>query len=257
MKIIIPLIVLSSFFSSCSTLYVQVYETDSKNVTFRSEKYSYEDENVYVTYDLWAERGILNFTIYNKTNNPIYIDWKNSNFVRLDYSFNYWQDVEKITGKSKTYSAATVSGSSGFGYSTSVGHFINKRERPSEQLPPKSYIRVDKFFLSNQKVYDPKLKVKGDIISQDFNKNNTPLYFRNYLAYSFDKDFNDLTFIDNDFWVSRKQVMKRKTFDRELSGNINTNNKFYDQYSKTNAVSVIVVVSVIAATGAILIITSL
>jgi hypothetical protein len=218
------LIFLTIFLCSCNTKYIQIYETDSESVNLKSNEYSFEDENIIITYDLWAERGVLGFKVYNKTNNPIYVDWKNSNFIRLGNSMNYWEDIEYTEAKYKTIR---------YGYeSLSAGYYINKRDRPGEQLPPKSYINIEKFYLNNLQVYDPKTKVKNNIIEQDFNKSNSPLHFRNYLAYSFNKGFNDLAFIDNDFWISKKQIMKQRTFDRELKRDINGKNKFYDKYEK-------------------------
>lgn len=38
---------------------------------------------------------MMAFTIYNKLNNPIYIDWKKSSFIDNSVKLNYWQEEEK------------------------------------------------------------------------------------------------------------------------------------------------------------------
>lgn len=226
MRIIIVLIVFSSIFSSCliyeiasiasTTTFIQIYETASENVKLEANRFFFEDENVIVTYNLWAKKGILDFQIYNKTTAPIYFDWKNSNFIRQGESFNYWQDVKKLSGESKF----------------NMKYYLNERKRPSEQLPPKSTIYIKKFYLRIGEEYGWKFlsKIKNNIITHEFNKTNSPLNFRNYIAYSIDKNFDELIFIDNDFWIRKKQIMKNKTFNRNLKSEINKKNKFYDVY---------------------------
>ena len=43
-----------------------------------------ENNDIKVTYDMWAENGITYFSIYNKADKPMYIDWKRSVFVYND-----------------------------------------------------------------------------------------------------------------------------------------------------------------------------
>ena len=81
------------FFSSCiNTLRTtQAFKTQSLYVKLNdNNKYRYEDSLVIIDYDFWSSGGVVNFSIYNKSDAPIYINWKNSNFIFNGYNNEYW-----------------------------------------------------------------------------------------------------------------------------------------------------------------------
>jgi hypothetical protein len=66
--------------SSCSK-YIQVFETSSTNTVSENENWVFETDTVKVTYEFWMNKGVMAFTVFNKLDIPIYIDWKNSSFI--------------------------------------------------------------------------------------------------------------------------------------------------------------------------------
>ena len=62
-------------FFSCSSSYVQVFETSSKNELIKNEtNYVYENDSVKITYSFWEDKGKMSFIVYNKLKKPLYID---------------------------------------------------------------------------------------------------------------------------------------------------------------------------------------
>lgn len=217
-KIYIILISISCY--SCRTVY-QVTETESTNVKADNldKKYFYEDDNLKIYYDLWSRKGTLTFTLYNKTNKPIYIDWSHSNFIWNGYSIDYQKDVEIVKG----IGSSTVLNN---GIITQ-GFSIRTKERPQTQLPPNSQIVVHKFNIDMPTI---KFEYSEQKVKEiEYSKETSFFKFRNYLAYTFDKDMSDLKFIDNDFWVKKVYEMSEKSFINNVYPNAGLkNNKFFN-----------------------------
>ena len=98
-KIVLSLI-LSSVLVGCSPVYMQLFKTDSQNIPHTEHTYNYENDTVKITYSFWADEGIMAFSIFNKSDKPLYIDWKKSNYISNSNKFNYWEDIEYTKGAS-------------------------------------------------------------------------------------------------------------------------------------------------------------
>ena len=214
-------------FSSCgySLRTTQVFHTESSVVKTEGDKYRYEDSLVRIDYDLWASGGILNFSIYNKTSEPIYINWRNCNFIFNGYSNEYWTDKVVSTTNSSTIfrtdgwqtgqTKTTYNSSNPYLITDSKYHTVStltgiensvtviQKENPTNQIPPNSYNQIAKFSIQM-----PLLKTTDSILA--YSRATTPLIFRNYLAVSKDKEFVKQIFIDNDFWISSVQTTYEK-----------------------------------------------
>ena len=87
-----------------------------------------------------------------------------------------------------------------FGTST----YLLKKEKPVNQLPPSSFINVSTFYIGRD-FFTGINSVPKDtsVVTTNFEKKNTPIDFRNYLAYSFDQHLDSMKFIDNEFWIDK------------------------------------------------------
>jgi len=98
------------FMTSCkTTAYYQVYKVNpvddlSKNLN----SLVFEDENCKVVYNFWEEGGNAGFKIYNKTDENIYINMKESFFIKNDMAFDYFQN--RVFTNSKSYSLSVSNG---------------------------------------------------------------------------------------------------------------------------------------------------
>lgn len=166
--------------SSCSHYYLYV---TSSTVNGSSEKYYYENDTLKITYELWANKGKMEFTIFNKLKTPIYIDWKNSALIINDNKYQYWQEKEISKGKTShsTYESKNTS--------------ISVKDERVSSIPPLSKIK---------KVSLDKLRKSSVPKLDGFSMN-----FRNFLAFSLSEDVKDHFYIDNPFKVEKVEKLKK------------------------------------------------
>lgn len=215
------------FISSCAKEYIQLFTTSSEDALLKADYFVFENDTVKITYQFWGNRGILSFELYNKLDKPIYINWENSSYIFNDYKMNYWND-EEYTKTVGTYSSISYSGPlilPDFAVNSGVmeSNSVTKKPERITSIPPKSKIYKSSFYISSYLTYSvdsskakasivprrdiPKKKTK--IFEENFNLNNSPMVFRNYIAVMFtpsSKEFDDeskkYSFIDNQFYVS-------------------------------------------------------
>lgn len=223
------IITLSLLMSSCGGLKYQMSTMESKDV---NNQYMFQNEDLILDYTFWDYGGVMGISIENKTDDPVYISWKNSNFIFNGFSYNYYSNTKEVNLSSYgVYSSSSVSALVDHDYNpytitpgeidATEGRFERStkgtitKERKVVQIPPRSYINAEVVGLGF-----PWIKMDEEIIR--FSKSNTPLNVRSYIAYSKDKDTDSLKFIDNEFWL--KSIEEFKASDRELKS---SKNRFY------------------------------
>jgi hypothetical protein len=230
MKKITYLIVFFFFiFIGCNKSYIQVFDTKSSNVKIENEFYVYETDTLKITYSFWAEKGIMSFAIFNKLDIPIYIDWKKSSYIDNSKKLNYWIDEEHI--KSASYYGSyfykgailkpVYTVNEGIGATTTIRI---KMERLTF-MPPKSNYYRSQFYLLPLTYYklnkkteykyfnrndNPKKNTK--VYEANYSKNDSPLVFRNFIAFSLTEDFKEEFYIDNEFYISNIKEMDHRHF---------------------------------------------
>lgn len=202
---------LAVFITSCTKL-AHLYETKSMTDTSNQENL-FENDTVRIVYSFWSEGGSFSFSIYNKLNKPLYIDWKRSSFIKNNDKLNYWSDevLTKSTSKKSTvyyYGFSLLSAESG----------VSSSVKPEQVtfIAPKSTVYKIQFNL-NEKL-SPKLPkvARTTIVPRsdksknttkvsyiDFVENNTPLSFRNFMTLSTSDKFTNEFYIDNGFYLSK------------------------------------------------------
>ncbi|MBC7446551.1 MAG: hypothetical protein H7330_00655, partial [Hymenobacteraceae bacterium] len=216
--------------SSCTKQYIQVFETATTNTVVKDGLYVFENDSIRVSYAFWAEQGVMAFSIFNKLSRPIYVDWKNSSFIYNEKKLNYWADEQKMettgtfsddiyTGclyRGPLLSVLAMASTSGTMSSSSL---TTKPERVTFIPPKSSYDRsqflllpVDSYVFPNNhpkqvvpRVDNPKKKV--EILSQQFDQQNSPMRFRNFLSYSLGETSTSFSFVDNEFWLASVKDM--------------------------------------------------
>lgn len=109
------------------------------------------------------------------------------------------------------------------GFNNSAGIKL-KPERISF-IPPKSNYFRSQFYLLPVKYYkfdinteytetkrNDKPKKTTKVYEKEFSKNNSPLVFRNFLAFSLTEDFENEFYIDNEFYLSKMLEMDYRHF---------------------------------------------
>lgn len=226
------IIALLLFLYGCKS-YVQVFNTKSLNVKIGTDSYYvFENDTIKITYSLWENKGLLSFTVFNKSSKPIYIDWKKCCFIDKSTKLDYWIDKEL---------RKTVTTSSGYVYKAYLNLYntgnhaiatteIIKYERITF-IPPRAKYHRSQFHLlpiayypmtklNNYKMVsrNDKSKTKGTrVYEMNFTKAISPYFFRNFLTYSFDEDFETEFYIDNEFYISSIKEMRSKHFKGKIA----------------------------------------
>ncbi len=204
--------------SSCAT-YVQLIETKTTNTQIVDNKYVFENDSIKITYDLWKEKGLLNFTVYNKLKKPLYIDWKKSSYINNTLKLNYWEDVENTkTVGAQSYSNYRIGGTlSSYTYSNSVSSSLTTKPEKLTFVPPNSnYVRQQFYLLPTtylkipeknyhteklNDIHNPNKEIA--ILAKEFDKTDSPLIFRNFITFSYSDKFETEFYLDNEFFISK------------------------------------------------------
>ena len=242
LKIYIPAILFSIalIVSSCTPMY-QILETTSPDTKLDKDNYINENSDVKITYDFWSDGGAISFFIFNKLDQPIYIDWDKCHLIYNGASYEYWFDSEEIksfyssSSQTNSYSfgnsvvniltdGTSTSGNSSSRGSTSTyrnnsGFASTTKFRPKKiiHIPSKSGIFVSKFSISKSPYYTCDFNLKSiisktEIKTQKFSKDESPLNFRNYITYSLNESFDASKVLDNEFYISSIQNMNLFAF---------------------------------------------
>lgn len=225
MKKLFYLIFTLVFFASCSKSFVQIFDTSATNTKSVNGFWVFETDTIKVTYEFWASKGVMSFSVYNKLDKPIYIDWKNCSFIYNSNKLNYWVDEQQ---------SALASYYGGYFYNGPLikpGYTINEGVQASASttvkperitfIPPKSfyyrsqfylmpvdYFKIDSKTLTKTSVQrNDQPKKKTTVYEQTFDYTTSPLKFRNYLAFSFTENATNFFFIDNEFYLAAVKEM--------------------------------------------------
>jgi len=236
LKLSTLVMVLVMVLSSCNQ-FIQLVETESVGKDAVTKEGVCQNDDIRIDFDMWSEDGITYFSLYNKTDKPMYIDWKRSVFIYNDWKNNYW--VEKSTTESFVVPSGT---GSNITYERKTSTVVAERYT---FVPPHTYVSVPMTYVimsgfttstntsasgkttitvaQGLKYEDKTLKKtsipassgKGTVKAyvKEYNKETSPARFRNFLTYSFDEKFVTEKFIQNEFFVNKKTEMTKKNFD--------------------------------------------
>jgi hypothetical protein len=226
------------------------------------------DSSVYI--DLGRSHLIANGMAYTYFRNRTFSEVTSSSFV---VTSSYGSYTSRYSGKSNAYGYAsgwnygnylTASGSA---YSTSSGsgsatgssastktaisraNSVSVIEQQYITIPPKSAKIISGFDLNASIYRDCNLILypsKKEIKTSSFDKDNSPFNFTNLISYSFDKDFNHIKEVKNEFWISEisnyssiefKESYQPRFCDKdigypEMRFKFGGPDKFYIQYAK-------------------------
>ncbi|MEZ0611071.1 hypothetical protein ACAW74_21335 [Fibrella sp. WM1] len=218
--------------AGCAPSTSQLITLSSNNLTASPKQgFVYDNDTLRLSYQFFGERGTIHFTIENKLNKPLYIDWKRSAFIVGKEKMDYWRDEAEVnlagTGNSLAYTRYW--NRSYF----DLGGTIRKTNAV-DYIPPGTKLERDQFVVvpgpalvlpgqsSTQQVAstNPYKTKPVDVQVYEYNAQNSPLAFRNYLTLAVDKDFKQEFVLDSQFWASGVQVMpfKQLTGGQELLG---------------------------------------
>lgn len=212
----ISLIVL--FFAACTPqTYYQLVETDSEDLKSSIDYLIYENDDVRISYDFWANRGNGTFIITNLNEKDLFIDLKRSHLIINGMTNTYFQNRNYTTPKVPIFTSSThheikeqrkikFPGVTPKKIPDNSADVITFNEERIICIPANSSQVVYGFELQSELYRDcnllrfPKTK---EITSSEFNKESSPLKYRNFITYGFSESMEDIIQIENEFWVSK------------------------------------------------------
>ncbi len=230
MKNILRLTVISLLLFGCSKSYIQVFNTNSSIQTNEDGFYIYENDSLKITYSFWKNKGLMTFSIFNKLDKPIYIDWKKSSYVDNSVKLDYWIDEEKNKAIS-SYGNYFYDGpllKPGYAVSTNVGTSISSKVKVERItfIPPSSNYYRSQFYIFPISFFKSETKADFEVVPRnddpdettnvykvDFTKANSPLVFRNFLTFSTTEDFETEFYVDNEFYINEILEMDKRHFE--------------------------------------------
>jgi hypothetical protein len=243
MRKTVSFLLLLCLLTSCSKSFIQVFDTASTNTQLKGDYFIYETDTVKITYAFWSSKGVMSIGVFNKLDKPLYIDWKNSSFIYNDSKFNYWIEETK-TNTDSYYGGYFYKGPlirPGFTINEGLQSSSSISVKPERItfIPPKSNYYRSQFYLLPLDYYKIKFdckkttvarndnpKKKTNVYSENFTLENTPLKFRNYLAFTFSENSPQFFFIDNNFYLTTVREMDYRHYQGKYIGNYNYEESF-------------------------------
>jgi hypothetical protein len=205
----------ASFLTSCSTSY-QVLQTASTDVKATDKTYEHIGKDLNVSYNLWDGNGTIWFSLYNKTNNPLYIDLDRSHLIVNGSSVDYFVDEETVSSTSRT-----TRSNSPLSYPSlwTNQHMVTKKMKKIVEIPPHSQIAVGGRTILSQALNGCGIIKTGNGVSSTptFTADNSPITFRNYVTYSKSYTINEPLIIDNSFYVEKILNVTSSAFKGKLN----------------------------------------
>lgn len=199
--------------TSCvTTSFYQVYNVKPNQETItKTDKLFFEDENCKISYNLWANGGNIGFDIYNKTDENIYVNLNESNFILNGFAYDYYKNRTFTTSESKSASASKTStgsvdvtginvynniqtnqvkSSSSANISSSVGYAVTIKEDSIICVPAKTTKRISEYSINNTLIRNCDLfkYPRGKTIkTKSYSIEQSPIIFSNIITYETDR----------------------------------------------------------------------
>ncbi|MEA3505579.1 MAG: hypothetical protein U9R32_10365 [Bacteroidota bacterium] len=211
--------------TSCvTTSFYQVYNVKPNQETItKTDKLFFEDENCKISYNLWANGGNIGFDIYNKTDENIYVNLNESNFILNGFAYDYYKNRTFTTSESKSASASKTStgsvdvtginvynniqtnqvkSSSSANISSSVGYAVTIKEDSIICVPAKTTKRISEYSINNTLIRNCDLfkYPRGKTIkTKSYSIEQSPIIFSNIITY---ETKGERISVENEFYVS-------------------------------------------------------
>lgn len=215
-KIFLFLIAIASL-SSCSRYYVSTLESSN---TFKNEttgEFKFENDTLAITYNFYGVNAPISIELYNKLNEPLYVNWQKSALIKGDRATSYsgrqltfdaklsgssLEGIEHIDGRETTDYDAKISGAATLPEEIS---FIPPKSRITKI--PLKLAQIDYKAISDTLYQRSYISLTGRpgvwAKEASFNSQNSPLNFKSYLTLYTQKGNDQSTFsLRQDFYIS-------------------------------------------------------
>ena len=209
---------LSSVLTSCTITCYQVFSTKptTENIVVKEESMLYSDDVCAISYNFWQNGGNPGFLVFNKTNEKLYINLKESFFTLNGIAYDYYEKGSSFSAYSHTRTKAKTKSSSDIERKAfaiiKVGQISSniKSDSYSEMhivgsqtanidivcIPPHSAKPIAKFAIASYPIHKKTKEVK-------YSDADTPIKFANYISYYTESNKEKPTLVKNEFYVDK------------------------------------------------------
>ncbi|MBS1660132.1 MAG: hypothetical protein JST68_03675 [Bacteroidetes bacterium] len=211
MRSFIYLILLTVGCASCS--HFQYLTISSPQTTTNDRKQLvYENDTLRLVYDFNGKNGPVSVNIYNKTSQPLYVNWKKSALIRNEHFISYFDRRVYFSGDGFTFASRSRL------FSTASTSFNGSFELPEglEFIPPGTSISKGLATLGDT---GPMVAMIPDSIGQQsmkyinsysyakfrqiiFDETESPIQFKSYLTFVLGMNNSPEFAKTNDFYIS-------------------------------------------------------
>ncbi|QKJ29291.1 hypothetical protein HQ865_05820 [Mucilaginibacter mali] len=199
--------------TSCSKYQINVLSSNNIKKDPDNGKFVTENDSVKITYSFFGRNAPINLDVYNKLNEPLYIDWQRSAFITGDKAVSYASDKVYITGDV----SGTSIGNKSVSYSSGSIDAVATLPKSVVFIPPHTHVNNTLLEVTSQfvtyipdnkftKKEIPSLSISGTSLVNiaEFGTDQSPLNFRSYLSlYVMDNNVPKYMAYEHNFFVSK------------------------------------------------------
>ena len=241
MKISILLVIVATLFTTgCTYQYATVSSTMNQS---DQSGFVTENDSVQISYKFTGRNCPIQISVYNKSDKPLYIDWKKSAVIVDMKSYTYWRDEAVFNAESKS---SQVKWSDVFSTTTTTTTTSGTITKPESLvfIPPHAGIEVsmvsikqDPFRFSPDETPEKVDLKKTSSVTYSgtiryFDEQHTPFRYRSYLTLSYDDTFKNSFAAENEFWVS--EIVQTTASPKTIPDRGMAANTFHIEYFPTN-----------------------
>jgi hypothetical protein len=215
-----------TIFASCNVY--RYTSVESKNMQKNEQAiFAEENDTLRIEYDFSGIGGPVSIKVFNKTNQPLYVDWKRSSFIANDKAVSYFNPGLRIEGTINSQSVQLTNQVSN-GQAV-IGADIQVQPGNSF-IPPHSYMQNTFIYLVSfadlrtpiEQMKREKLQIgefKRNIWKVNFSETNTPLVFKSYVTFILGDTNEKYFFLQHDFYIasSTKTSLNPDVFYKDKS----------------------------------------
>jgi hypothetical protein len=185
--------------SSCKSYQISTVSSPNAKKTDSTGVFNVENDSLILSYHFMGENSPLNIEVFNKLNEPLYVNWAKSALIVADKAYSYAGDEVKIQGS--TSAVGTQYYRNGATFSDGSISATAKLPNTESFIPPHSKITMTTYILRNigmdkidKSYFKPAMLNYNDGSGQihgkeaTFSAANSPLKFKSYLTLYILKD---------------------------------------------------------------------
>jgi hypothetical protein len=183
------------FFSSCASYQYLTLDSSQLGKNDRKE-FNWENDTMRISYNFTGQNGPMHVNIYNKTQQPLYVNWKKSALIRDQHSLSFYNSIIQASGTFSGNSYAVVlrgTRSSGGDFNASINlpegtDFIAPGSGIDKDLPAiaqsGNLLEPIPDSVQSIKIADEYGNPVGKIKKVTFTETESPVQFRSYMTFS-------------------------------------------------------------------------